>query len=40
MKKLLMHACCAPCFVYIEDELRKKGLRNEDGSYEKTRSEK
>ena len=35
MKKLLMHACCAPCFVYIEDELRKKGLRNEDGSYEK-----
>lgn len=35
MKKLLMHACCGPCFVYIEDDLRKNGLRNDDGSYSK-----
>ena len=35
MKKLLMHACCGPCFVYVEDDLRKNGLRNDDGSYSK-----
>lgn len=34
MRKLLMHACCAPCFVYIEEDLRKNGLLNIDGSYE------
>ena len=26
MRKLLMHACCAPCFVYIEKDLKEKGL--------------
>ncbi len=35
MKKLLMHACCGPCFTYIENDLRENGLRNEDGSYDK-----
>ena len=34
MRKLLMHACCAPCFVYIENDLRKNGLLL-DGKYEK-----
>lgn len=32
-QKLLMHACCAPCFTYIEKELKEKGLRNEDGTF-------
>lgn len=27
MKKLLIHTCCAPCFIYIEKELREKGLK-------------
>lgn len=35
MKKLLMHACCAPCFTYIENDLKKNGLKNPDGTYEK-----
>lgn len=26
MRKLLMHACCAPCFVYIEKDLKENGL--------------
>ena len=35
MRKLLMHACCAPCFIYIENDLRNNGLLMEDGTYEK-----
>ena len=35
MKKLLVHACCGPCFAYIEQDLKNNGLVNEDGSYEK-----
>lgn len=35
MKKLLMHACCGPCFTYIEHDLRENGLLEEDGSYSK-----
>ncbi len=35
MRKLLMHACCAPCFVYIEEDLRKNGLLIENEKYEK-----
>lgn len=35
MRKLLMHACCAPCFVYIEEDLKRNGLLKLDGSYEK-----
>ena len=35
MKKLLMHACCGPCFAYIEQDLRENGMLNEDGNYEK-----
>ncbi|MDD3304473.1 MAG: epoxyqueuosine reductase QueH [Clostridia bacterium] len=34
MRKLLMHTCCAPCFVYIENELKEKGLMNYNGTYE------
>ena len=30
-----MHACCAPCFTYIENDLKKNGLKNFDGTYEK-----
>lgn len=33
MEKLLVHACCGPCFTYIEHELSTKGLRLEDGSF-------
>lgn len=25
-----MHACCAPCFSYIEYDIRKNGMMNED----------
>ncbi len=35
MKKLLIHACCAPCFVYIENDLRNNGLLKDDNTYEK-----
>ena len=35
MRKLLMHACCAPCFTYIQNDLEENGLKNEDGTYEK-----
>jgi hypothetical protein len=34
-EKLLMHACCGPCFTYIENDLRENGLKLEDGSYKK-----
>ena len=32
-KKLLMHACCGPCFTYIENDLKKNGLKLENGKY-------
>ena len=35
MKKLLMHACCGPCFTYIEHDLKTNGMLREDGTYEK-----
>lgn len=34
-RKLLMHACCGPCFTYIEHDLKENGLKLEDGSYMK-----
>ena len=34
MRKLLMHACCAPCFTYVEHDLKNNGLLKEDGTYE------
>lgn len=34
MKRLLMHACCGPCFAYIEKDLRENGFLI-DGEYEK-----
>lgn len=34
-EKLLMHACCGPCFTYIEHDLRNNGLKFEDGTYKK-----
>ncbi len=35
MKKLLIHACCAPCFTYIENDLKENGLKLRDGGYER-----
>ncbi len=35
MRKLLIHACCAPCFVYIEHDLKENGLKINDKDYEK-----
>lgn len=35
MRKLLMHICCAPCFSYIESDLNKNGIINNDGEIEK-----
>ena len=26
MKKVLMHVCCAPCFVMIEEDIQKNGM--------------
>lgn len=34
-EKLLMHACCGPCFTYFEHDLSQNGLCMEDGSYKK-----
>ncbi|MEG0872823.1 MAG: epoxyqueuosine reductase QueH [Clostridia bacterium] len=34
MKKLLMHTCCAPCFSYIENDLKLNGIKQK-GVYEK-----
>lgn len=34
-ERLLIHACCGPCFTYVEHELREKGLKQEDGSFQK-----
>ncbi|MCX8074785.1 MAG: epoxyqueuosine reductase QueH [Clostridia bacterium] len=31
MKKLLMHTCCAPCFVYIQKDISENGILNSDG---------
>lgn len=30
-----MHACCAPCFTYIEDDLKNRGIKNAKGQIEK-----
>lgn len=35
MKKLLMHCCCAPCFTYIENDIKENGIKNNDGNKEK-----
>ncbi len=35
MRKLLVHTCCAPCFSYIEKDLRGNGIINNDGILEK-----
>ena len=35
MKKLLVHACCGPCFTYINYDLKENGLLLEDGTREK-----
>ena len=35
MRKLLMHCCCAPCFVYIENDIKVNGIKNNEGSLEK-----
>ena len=35
MRKLLMHACCGPCFAYIEKDLRENGMLLSNGEYEK-----
>ena len=35
MRKLLMHACCGPCFAYVQKDLEENGILNENGEYEK-----
>ena len=35
MRKLLMHCCCAPCFVYIENDIKINGIKNNDNVLEK-----
>jgi predicted adenine nucleotide alpha hydrolase (AANH) superfamily ATPase len=30
-----MHTCCAPCFTYIEDDIKNNGIKNKDGENEK-----
>ena len=35
MRKLLMHCCCAPCFTYIENDLKENGIVNKDKEIEK-----
>ena len=35
LRKLLMHCCCAPCFTYIENDIKLNGILNEDGKKEK-----
>ena len=34
MRRLLIHACCAPCFTYIEKDLRENGILNNEGKRE------
>ena len=35
LRKLLMHCCCAPCFTYIENDIKLNGILNEEGKREK-----
>ncbi len=35
LRKLLMHCCCAPCFTYIENDIKLNGILNEEGKKEK-----
>ena len=35
MEKLLVHACCGPCFTYINYDLKTNGLPLEDGNRQK-----
>lgn len=35
MKKILIHACCGPCFTYINYDLKENGLLLENGTREK-----
>jgi len=35
MRRLLMHTCCAPCFAYIEKDLKENGMILSDGTREK-----
>ena len=30
-----MHCCCAPCFTYIENDIKINGIKNEEGVLEK-----
>ena len=30
-----MHCCCAPCFTYIENDIKLNGIKNKEGSLEK-----
>ena len=34
MKKVLMHVCCAPCFITIQEDIKKNGMLI-DGKREK-----
>lgn len=35
LRKLLMHCCCAPCFTYIENDIKLNGILNEEGKKKK-----
>jgi len=35
LRKLLIHTCCAPCFTYIENDLKINGIKNNEGKIEK-----
>lgn len=35
MRKVLIHICCAPCFTFIQDDIEKNGILNNDGVREK-----
>ena len=30
-----MHCCCAPCFTYIENDIKINGIKTEEGVLEK-----
>ncbi|MEG2348567.1 MAG: epoxyqueuosine reductase QueH [Clostridia bacterium] len=30
MRKLLIHTCCAPCFTFIQDDIEKNGIINNE----------
>ncbi|MEG2310752.1 MAG: epoxyqueuosine reductase QueH [Clostridia bacterium] len=34
MRKLLIHTCCAPCFAYIEKDLKENGIINKQKEIE------